>query len=264
MKYKTKSLIHFIRSTLFSIIARISFIVAFVIFDQIGQLSFEITPRESFGITFGISILSLSIVYGFLTAALSGGSNPFRILLPWILCTLSMSMILSAILYSFDGIIDNQFLYNQKVLKNITIIVMSLLSIILIIFGQIFNTKFLLSSTAKDRSEEWEINNFFNLLFTKSSINHNNEISYLKSKKITFVIKFIPEEEIERDVIVEGDTVSKIVKDVQKNVKNDNEVPVIVYLSNKLPKIIGNSKNILIIKDSDLFKNFKKMYKEKK
>ncbi len=221
------------------------------------------------GITFGISFGVILTTYFISTIVLSTNKEkPLKIALPLFISVLIISLTTTLIewFYFWNTLWDST--------KSITVSAYILFSIITISFlvllptFQVYTTKFLMSSLSSGRGEELIINKFLNLTFSKSNLIHRKDFSYIYSKKKIFVIKFISESEIERDISLELEENEPVNKDVKailnkvykidKNL-NTNSLGYIVYLSNKLPNINGEKiKKINIIKMEELFREYKR------
>lgn len=258
MTNKNRAIIHFTVGIITALIISVTFLIL-IMFD-IGLKNIT-SPWEFFGVAFGVSIFVFLVIYGLLTISLCQGSKPIRMLLPWVLTTFVISIFIGLFTCGIDwaNIDFSSTNTTSKLLLNSLFFIMIIFSsLIILIISQAFNTKFLLISTSNGRADQWEISNFLQMFINRANIKHENSHSILYSKNKKMVIKFIPEEELERKLVLSGDIISRDVSEIKKNLKK-GEKGAIVYLSNKLPEIQGTDQDILVIKNENLFKEFKKI-----
>lgn len=261
MTNKIISIIHYSISLVFVLAITITALVLLIPNPEVGSIFSDPLPWTA--IIFGCSTLIIAIVYLVTTVSLSRGEKPLRILLPLLISSLFTAMVISVIQYGFQSINNNIFDSDltKQIIKYTLMALLAIVSLVIIVISQGYTTKFLLISMSANRLTEWELTNFFNMFFTKSNIKHKGTLSHLYSKEFEMIIKFIPEEEVERTINIEGDIVSSEVSQIKNELK-PGQKGAIVFLSNKLPNVIGKQEDILVIKNTDLFKTFKNLSKE--
>ena len=261
---KKRTQIHYVISLLFIVIFTIATTSFFVIDGG--------TPAVKTAITFALCFGTYGIFYFIATVSLSKNTNkPLKIMLPLLISVLIVS--------SFSTFIEWYYVFLEdeltgKTVKNkwsnyIMPIIMTFAFIVLLPMFQVYITKFLMVSLSKNRADELTITSFIELTTQRADIIHNKSYSVLFSKSKVFIIKFIPESEIERDIFLEGETeMSPIVKEVlditnmMDKKLNIESIGNIVFLSNKIPEIKGKHiNNFKIIKYSKLFGSFRKQKK---
>lgn len=255
---KNRSLIHFTIGSILSIMMIILFSTLFSI-NGVGTFGSNFTRIESSGMTFGISLFLILIIYSITTILNLHDTKKIKNLIFSLLIT---SLMMASIITI--GELGYYMMFGEQVTRVILVMIMAfffgILLIFIVIIAQVFNTKFLLISISNSRADEWEYSNFIELFFLKATIKHKENFSYLNSRKVTLVIKFIIEDEKNEKIFLSGDTTSLIIKDLESKI-NNNEKGAIVYLSNELPQFEGEHKNIKLIKDSELFKYFRSLKK---
>ncbi len=250
MLNRNKALTNFIVGYITSILMVVLFLLlAETTNGFIGNTSGTSTSAVA-GIAFGISFFVIFGAYAVTTLIFSTPENFKKAPLVLFLTTLMMSL---AVAFSV-GVID----YTQSsaigtVTKIILIIMFSLSIMGLMWFVQEFNTKFAMSSISANRADEWEYNHFLELSFNKISVEHKDGYTELKYKNKTSIITFISEEVIERKIFLSGDMKTKAVADLEVLAQGDTKA-AIVFLSNNLPLIEGESNKVSIIKNNDLFR----------
>lgn len=211
---------------------------------------------ELAGWGFLFSFISLFIVYTITIIIFADKSILSKIWLPILISSLAMAAISSMSV----AIIDWQVEWassSSVVLIILFTLLLCLACAALIVFAQEQVTKFLLSSTAMNRADEWEYTNFVNLMINKVSITHKENYSILKSKGKKFIVKFMSDEGIQRKLFLDGDTKDKDVSDFEAVIAENGGKGYMVFLSNELPAIVGVSSSIKVLTSNDLFKVIK-------
>lgn len=213
------------------------------------------------GIAFVFSFVLMVIVYSIVTIPFANVDGIKRVWLPMILVSLFIGAIIAFEVLVLDYEISN--MSDSIIFFILLMISIVVLFILLILFVQELNTKFLLMAIAINRADEWEYSNFVNIIFNKISIKHDNGYTELKHKDKLFIVKFIPENIIERKIFLSGDTKSKEVIELESVLETKGNKGMVVYLSNRLPIIEGTSDKITITTNNELFKLVKEVTNEK-
>ncbi len=256
MLSRNKALTNFIVGYITSILMVILFLALTETTNGfIGNTSGTSTSAAA-GVAFGISFVVVLLTYATTTLIFSTPENLKKAPLAIFLATLMMSL---AIAFSV-GVVDYTLSSAMGLATKIVLIILFSLSIIgLMWFIQEFNTKFVMSPISENRADEWEYNHFLELSFNKISVEHKDGYTELKYKGRRSVITFIPEEVIERKIFLSGDMKTKMISDLESKV-SEGEKAAIVFLSNTLPIIDGESDKVVIIKNEDLFRFVKGKY----
>lgn len=265
MKLQTKALTHYIINTSIVIITIAALILGISMQSGVGRAKL-----------LSISFFSLFIVtWGslFITSILLGNdhSKPIRALFPTFLCSLLLTFIGTLVVTSYHaffkmGSTYSTFLYHYPFLF-IVLLILAFIYIAMFMSINIYITKFCMSSTAGNIGSEWIVRNFTSLVMNKADIVNSKEFTYIYSKGKLMVSKFITEDEDQRLVVFEEDernAKSSLINSMEEELsKLDNleakKYFVIVYLSNKIPNTKGKSKDIILIKNKDLFNEYKKL-----
>ncbi len=255
MLNRNKALTNFITGILTSFLLVIVFVVlgntnVGWIGDETGTSSIELA-----GIAFGISIIAMLVAYLSTTLPFTNPDGAKRSALAQVLSSLTMAAIIAFSVFLIDYEVTNQpvGIIFQIIIYGSLLVLLSGL----IWFVQEMNTKFLMSSIAKSRADEWEFSNFWRLVMDNISVEHRNTFSVLTHKNKPFIIKFISEDVIERKVFLSGDHKSKLVFDLEETSAKENAKAFVVYISNTLPIVEGNSEYVSVIKNSELFDKIK-------
>lgn len=260
MLNKNKALTNFITGILLSIISIVVFVVlAHTDNSWIGN-STGTKPAVVASWGFGISFVVLLLGYSLFTLIFLEDPNITRVMTAVALSALMMSLIVAFSIAVFDIYLDTGL---NIWLFVIVLILILILDLGLVYFIQEYITKFTMAAAAKNRADEWEYSNFLFLVSKGISVEHKNNFTILKNKKLTLKVSFVSEEVIERKLFLDGDTKSKIVSDLENSL-SENETGAIVFLSNDLPNTEGVNERITVIKQEKLFSLFKKQKEAKK
>lgn len=263
MKLTTKVLIHYIVN-----LAVILFTVGTLV------VTFSLKSGRSSDASITIPFVSL-LLATLLTLTIStlvlanDQSKPWRSVLPIILSSFLLTIMGTLIVVSYNNFFDNGSeywtIFGAYPWQSLLMILLVIPYVLLFIVINIYTTKFSLISVSGDISSEWTIKNTYSLLRTKSEIKHCKDFSYLVSSDKLLVIRFNSEDIVERVIVFEEDERNAKTPLISKMEDKINELSSlnitingsIVYLSNRLPNKIGNSSNIHLWKNKELFINFK-------
>ncbi len=261
MLNKNKALTNFI-------IGYITAVLLVVLFVTLGQTDNQLmgdvsgtTTSVGAGITFGISILCLLLVYSVTAIIFSSQEKIKKAPISILLTSLAMSL---TIAFSFSVLdITLNTSYGTFIKKLFFVVVFSGSILTLLWFIQEFNTKLTMSTISNNRADEWEYSNFIKLSFNRITVKHNKDHTVLTYKGKETIVFFVSEEIIERKFLLSGDMKTKIVSDLENLATNEQKV-AIVFLSNRLPIIEGESDKVSIIKNDSLIKFLKEAHNEEK
>ncbi|BDU67630.1 MAG: hypothetical protein TYPL_2830 [Candidatus Tyloplasma litorale] len=262
MLNKNKAFFHYFLSSILAILSTMLFSILLIVFNDTSEFANNMTISKSAGVTFGFSLLIFILFYSLMIFLFVNDKQIIKTIIPIIISTIILSLIIAIIEWCF------YFMYGKQtptkpIFTGCLAFLFSIASILLILLQTYFNTKFILSSTSKRRSDEWEYSNFMNLFLNRISIQHYEYegFSHLKSKDLDLIVKFIDDDEISRKISISNESPSKIIEEIIKKLKND-QIGAIVYLSNILPIIEGENEKIYILKNNELFKKFKEKRKK--
>ncbi len=259
MLNKNKALTNFILGYITTVLLVITFVTLANLDTFMGDVSGTGTPQVA-GISFGISFLVIGFVYTMSTLIFSTSEKFKKAPIALLLTSLAMSLLIAFSVAVFDLTINSA---QTLVWIVVQMIIFSICILALIFFIQEFNTKFVMSSIAANRADEWEYVNFIKLSINRISINHKEDHTLLIYKGMEFPIVFVSEEIIERKVFLSGDMKTKSVSDLEL-LTSEKQKAAIVYLSNTLPYIEGENKKVSVIKNEELTKFVKEVYNEEK
>lgn len=273
MKIKTKALIHYIINSTVILIT----VGALVLFWSTNE---SMSKGWSASLPFLLILIISLLTYSISTLALANEqSSPFKMTLPVFISSMGMAVLGLLIVLPYisffngvDGSSWNAINPGHKTLMSIVMMFLAIPLAVIILLVNIYLTKFLLVSLSGDIASEWATKNFVSLIFTKSDIYHGEQFSYLYSEDRIIIMRFITEEQDMRVVVLEEDErnqKSLIITQLENEIikldeLNINVLGSIIFLSNTLPRTLGNSDRIKLFKNNELFKKFKSIEECKK
>ncbi len=254
MSNKTKAFINFIIGLTISLLM----VVIFVYLGKSKNNWLGVGTGTSYaalaGWSFLISFGAISLTYILSTVFYANSTTLGKLILPIFISILAMSLSISFSVFVFDYVIK----ITNKIIIEIFVILSLLITIpTLLLFVQEFNTRFMMTSISENRAQEWEYSNFMGLFIWNISVEHDKNVSYLFYKDKRTVVKFIPENIIERKFVLSGEGRESSVIDIENNLR-ENEKGAIVYLSNILPKIFGENERVSVIQNYKTIKFVRK------
>ncbi len=263
MNLKKKTQLHFLINLI--VIVLITIILTSLFASQLFVTSGFLVNGASTWIVLLASFVLIIILYLITTATLGDDKSKIgKTIFPLLISSLLMAFIISFT----EFIYESMEIWNSNQLKGVVwyilIILFTLSLMISFPIFQIYATKFIMASTTNNIADELIVNSFVDLSLTKSELIHRNNYSLLYSKNKFMIIKFISIDDIERKINLNEDERSSNVKELielkskfNKKLEIESKA-VLVYLSNNLPKIEGETiKNFSLVKRSNLFKEFK-------
>ncbi len=263
MKTITKSLIHYIINTSVIIIAVGILVLTWAMPAGIPKGWVAGLPFIVLLIVSLITIITSSLVLA------NDKSKPQRIALPSFISALGIAAIGTIIIVVYHNAFNveggHQNLIVNYVWKALLCILLAVPYLLFILIANIYITKFNLVAVSGDLPTEWTIKNSFSLLKNKADIKHTKDFSYIYAEGKIVVCRFITEEQDPRLIVFEEqerNPRTQLVIDIQNEVdrlrsSNANVVGSIIFLSNILPKTMGETDSIFLVKNKELFDKFK-------
>lgn len=263
MKITTKTLTHYIINASVILIAVGVLVLTWAMPAGIPKTWVASMPFITLLLISLITVITSSLVLA------NDKSKPHKVLLPSFISALVIATIGTIMIVTYHSTFDIEAGHNNLIinypLKAVLCIILALSYTLMILIISIYITKFNLAAVSGDIATEWTIKNSFSLIKNKADIKHLKEFSYIYSEGKILVIRFITEEQDPRLIVFEEQErnlktpiIIKIENEINRlRSSNANVVGAIILLSNILPKEIGKSKNIFLIKNKDLFEKYK-------
>ncbi len=213
------------------------------------------------GIAFIASIILMLISYSLSTLIFTDVEKAKGSIITILISTLMISSLIAFEVFIFDYYITNPsstLLLNFIIYSSLTILLTSLN-----ILAQTYLTRFLMSTIALNRADEWEYNNFLELSLNRINIKHLERHSEIKYKGKLYLVKFIIGNN-QKVFNLSGERKDAEVIEMEKLSLDKNTKSFIVIISGSMPKVEGSLNEVKIVKDKDLVKEIKTEYKNGK